>query len=71
MAVSYGRQHLPHVMLCVILSNDLLFDNPFEKLSTAAVFHNNVDEGLLDVDIMDAYDIGMVLKRLTKEILVS
>jgi hypothetical protein len=68
--VGHCAQELFHVIFCFIFSNYLVFNYSLEKLTTATVFHNDIDENFFDVDFMNSDDVGMVLNELDKKILV-
>ena len=65
--VCHGTQELFHVIFCFIFSNDLIFNNPLEKLAATTVFHNDVYENFFDIDFMNSDDVGMILNELGKE----
>lgn len=56
-----GRQQLFHVIFGFVFSDGVVFDDSIEEFSSTAVFHDDVDEGFLDVDIVNTNDVGMVL----------
>lgn len=62
MAVGHGRKKLFHVYFSLVLRDSLLLYNPFKKLSSAAILHYDVYKGLLDVNVVNPNDIGVILK---------
>ena len=60
--VCHCTQELFHVVFSFIFSNYLIFNNPFKKLASTTVFHNYVNEKILNIDFMDPDYVGMVLK---------
>lgn len=61
MAVCHSRQQLSHIPLGLILRYSPLLHNPFKQLAATTILHHNVDEGLLDVNLVDADYVRVVL----------
>jgi len=61
-AIGYCREQLFHVVFCLIFSDYLILNDPIKEFPSTTMFHNNVNKDLLEVDVVDMYDVGMILK---------
>ena len=55
-----SREHLTHKRCCIVLVEFVPGHNSVEHLTTRAVLHHYVDVLVVDVTLMELYDVGVV-----------